>query len=96
MRQIESDMLTAICQRVDFYKDNTAVIFSDHVGNPHLDATVYLHGHSIAEVLPDGSFEINTDTLQEWPTRTTVSRLRALGFDVRIKNGVPLVNGVDL
>ena len=96
MRQIESAMLAAIRQRVDFYKDNTAVVFSDHVGNPHLDATVYLHGHSIAEVLPDGSFKINTDTLQEWPTRTTVSRLRALGFDVRIKNGVPLVNWVDL
>ena len=96
MRQIERDMLDAIRGGFDWHKDNTEVVFSDYVGNPHLDATVYLHGHSIAEVLPDGSFEINTDTLAGWPTRTTVSRLRALGFDVRIKNGSPLVNGVDL
>lgn len=93
MRKIEKEMLAAIAARKDFFKDNTLVVFSDHNGNPYLSATVYLHGHSIAYVLPGGLIEVNKDTLADWPTRTTCSRLRALGVSVNLKQGLPHIDG---
>jgi len=32
-------------------------------------------------------FSINYKTLKKWPTRTTMSRLRALGFNVYTRKG---------
>lgn len=92
MRKIERAMLDAITARRDFYQANTAVVFSDHNGNPYLDATVYLHGNAIAEVLPCGKIEPNTSMLTAWPTPTTCSRLRALGIGAHIKNGQPHID----
>ena len=88
MRKIEQQMVDAIEAGVSWSKDNTAVDHNDLTGL----IKVYLHGHHIAtrSVLSTGSrlWSINYDTLREWPTRTTMSRLRALGFDVYTRKGV--------
>lgn len=93
MRKIEEEMILAINDDRDWMKDNTLVVVSDHIGNPYLKATVYLHNNEIAEVLPDGTVEPAKDTFSRWPTCTTRSRLRALGVDASIKNGKPMING---
>lgn len=83
MRKIESEMLAAIRAGTRFMKDNTAVQINDAGG-----AEVYLHGNHIASVDRwTGVVVVNTKTLLAWPTRTTLSRLRALGVDVRIHRG---------
>lgn len=93
MRKIEQQMMQAIRDRRDWQAGNTGVFFSDHVGNPYLDATVYLHANPIAEVLPDGTLNAVPDTYRRWPTATTASRLRALGVDACIRNGVAHIDG---
>ena len=93
MRKIEQNMLTAIHNRRNWKENNTCVEFSDHVGNPFMDATVYLHGNPIAYLLPDGSIEPDCDTLGEWPTPTTKSRLRALGVDLTQTKGKIYIDG---
>lgn len=55
---------------------------------------VYLHGNHIADVPVGGPVVVNIETLRRWPTSTTVSRLRALGVDARIKGRVPYIDGV--
>lgn len=84
MRKIERNMLRAIIEGRDWMEGNTCVCFSDHVGNPYLDATVYLHGNPIAEIKYSDGDELpevwaNQDTFYRWPTMTTGSRLHALG-----------------
>lgn len=93
MRKIEQAMLNAIREKRDWQQANTCVVFSDHNGNPYLDGTVYLHGHSIAEVLPSGEVIPNTDTFRDWPTATTRSRLCALGIHASIRNGAACIDG---
>ena len=88
MRQIEEEMMDAIANNDCWSKSNTAVIHNDMTGL----MMVYLHGHHIASgsVMATGNrvWHINYDTLRDWPTRTTMSRLRALGFDVYTRKGV--------
>jgi len=88
MRKIEQQMMDAIANGECWSKDNTAVVYNDLTGL----IKVYLHGHHIAtrRVMETGGrvWSINYDTLREWPTRTTMSRLRALGFDVYTRKGV--------
>lgn len=90
MRLIESQMNDAIINKKhQWEKDNTCVHYV-----PHLDESfIYLHGHHIAtyshfhpKVIP------NLGTLASWPTRTTKSRLRALGVDVYTRKGITFVN----
>lgn len=87
MRKIEEKMLKAIEQWTNWQQDNTAV---QRMGDNVLD--VYLHGHQIATVVKDKTGEVtrylNPMTLYHWPTNTTKSRLRALGFDVYTNRGV--------
>lgn len=93
MRKIEQQMINAIANKQDWLQDNTCVVFSDHIGNPYLRATIYLHNNLIAEVLPDGVINVDTDTLKDYPTRTTMSRSRALGVDVCTKRGIVMLDG---
>ena len=85
MRKIELDMNHAIRLRQDWRKDNTEVAWmEDGTGE------VLLHGNSIARVhpAPEGAvLELNWQTFRRWPTRTTMSRLRALGFNVSAPHG---------
>ena len=76
MRQIEQKMVEAVQKGYNWELANTEVI-SDGEGL----SWVYLHGHMIA-LSVDGIIEPIRETLLKWPTRTTVSRLRALGVDV--------------
>ena len=56
---------------------------------------VYLHGHMIA-LSVDGIVEPVRETLLDWPTRTTMSRLRALGVDVCKRRGDIYLDGEKL
>jgi hypothetical protein len=95
MRQIETDMLEAIKHGRDWSKDNTRVEID--AGYRTYFADVYLHGNHIAEIIcrmgwPD-VVKPNVGTLMDYPTRTTMSRLRALGVDVCTRKGEVLLNG---
>ena len=90
MRLIESQMNNAIINKTHYWsKDNTVVMY-----HPQTDESfIYLHSHNIAtyshfhpKVIP------NLGTLAKWPTRTTKSRLRALGVDVYTRKGITFVN----
>lgn len=87
MRKIELEMLAAIESGTRFTKDNTTVVITA------VNAEVYLHGNHIATVGRHGTVDVNTNTLLEYPTRTTLSRLRALGVDVCIRKGDVILNG---
>ena len=82
MRKIEEAMLYAIRNRLSWRKDNTEVEVTR--GG---EARVFLHGNYLARILPNGDLDINLATVRRWPTRTTMSRLRALGVEAYIKNG---------
>ena len=84
MRVIEKQMLDAINSRKNWIISNTSVKTIDDV-----NSAIYLHGNHIADVNSrNGLVMVNKITLQQWPTPTTKSRLRALGANVTTKNGV--------
>jgi hypothetical protein len=92
MRKIETEMCKAIVDRRDWSKDNTRVHFTcTGLGR------VYLHGNHIADATRNyyGSIVItpNHETLADWPTPTTKSRLRALGVNLTQKAGVISIDG---
>lgn len=95
MRKIETEMNRAITQGYNWSSANTKV----HVEPTNGWRYVYLHGHHIATVDTGRSdwnwYSItpNLETLSQWPTNTTKSRLRALGVDVYTKAGTTYVNG---
>ena len=89
MRVIEKEMLEAIKHGRDWSKDNTRVEFAESTGG----SDVFLHGHHIATVQRNGLTLVVTKTLLNWPTRTTMSRLRALGVDVCTRKGEVLLAG---
>ena len=89
MRLIEKEMNSAIRAGRDWSKDNTRVEQAQSTGG----ADVFLHGHHIASVQRDGLTLVMVHTLRNWPTRTTMSRLRALGVDVCTRRGEILLNG---
>ena len=83
MRVIEKKMLEAIINLKYFSNSNTMV----KTYNGYSD--IYLHGHHIAEYDNiSNKVKVNVDTLRNWPTNTTKSRLRALGVNVTTKKGV--------
>ena len=98
MRVIEKQMLAAINRGRDWSKDNTRVVVD--AGYRNCFANVYLHGHHIAEVFCamgcDNRVHVNRDTLRQWPTRTTLSRLRALGVSVYTHKGEVVLHGEPL
>ena len=83
MRVIEKKMLEAIINLKYFSNSNTMV----KTYNGYSD--IYLHGHHIAEYDNiSNKVKVNVDTLRNWPTNTTKSRLRALGVNVTTKKGI--------
>lgn len=78
MRKIEKEMLRAIRERRNWKKSNTRVnIVNDW-------AEVFLFGNKIAQInLSNGEIHANHCG---WPTRTTLSRYRALGIHVSLKD----------
>ena len=93
MRKIEEKMWDAVFIGVDFKQNNTEVRVDDTrlVNRPV--RSVYLHGNHIADYVPNVGIVVNKDTLSAYPTRTTMSRLRALGVDVCTRKGVVYLDG---
>lgn len=97
MRLIEKEMLSAIINGRNWSKANTRVAVNTVDGTTF--TKVYLHDHLIACTgMWKGSLAVETckDTLRNWPTRTTMSRLRALGVDVCTRKGDVMLNGAAL
>lgn len=86
MRKIEKQIIAAMKNGTALKIDNTAVTEN---------GDVYLHGNHLGAYVRilDG-FKVNIDTLNRWPTRTTLSRLRSFGVDVRTSKGAVILNGV--
>jgi hypothetical protein len=87
MRKIEQLMVKAVTSKVSWSLANTSVEYqcelNDSLHARMEQAKVYLHGNHIGTFLyRDVKFHINCETLARWPTRTTKSRLRALGATV--------------
>lgn len=87
MRKIEKQMIEAIKAKKTWSMDNTKVEYQCELDEPmHArmeQAKVYLFGNHIGTYLyRDTAFYVNFKTLRNWPTRTTKSRLRALGASV--------------
>jgi len=92
MRKIEKAMLEAIKGKVSKTINNTAIEYLPALDTPtraRIEYTkIYLHGNHIASYAYElDRFDYNPVTLATWPTNTTKSRLRALGFDVKTKKG---------
>jgi uncharacterized protein YmfQ (DUF2313 family) len=96
MRKIEKEMNYAISQGRNWSSANTMVRIEPETRL----RKVYLHGNHIADVYVyssgwgwTGTVNVNAETLSNWPTVTTKSRLRALGVDVQTRKGVTYVDG---
>ena len=97
MREIEQQMIQAIKDGRNWQSGSTGVCRSDS-----FNYTVKLHGSVIAYVFSYGQgCDISRgdavpayDTFRQWPTRTTVSRLRALGINASVNKGVAMIDGV--
>lgn len=98
MRLIEKEMNHAVDNGLDWAKDNTQVVI-DSIPRAYF-ADVYLHGNYIAVIYCNMAGERQVkpilDTLRDYPTRTTMSRLRALGVDVCTRKGVVHLDGKPL
>ena len=94
MRLIEKQMWTAIeCQDRVWSKDNTGVEYRANYD----ESLIYLHGHHIATYDHETEHaRANVTTLRKWPTRTTMSRLRALRVDVCTRKGIVFLDGLPL
>lgn len=92
MRQIEKTLIEAVRNRKTWKQANTRTWQSDK------DTTaIFLHENPIALYAHDQkTLYVQLDTLARWKTRTTCSRLRALGVPVNIKNNQPLIDGQPL
>lgn len=94
MRKIEVEMLAAVRGCMSWSSGNTMVLPCHDPKTGAAGARVYLHGNHIADVPVGGHVKVNIETLRRWPTSTTISRLRALGVDARIKGRVPYIDGI--
>lgn len=95
MRKIEQQMMQAIETNRVWAGGNTSVIRD--ADNPNM-MVVSLHGNHIASIeIADGRILgrwINLKTLDGYPTATTLSRLRAMGFRVRKAKGQVIIGVV--
>jgi len=102
MRKIEKDMLQAIESKTNWSTDNTRVEYLQDIDTPTRarieHAKIFLHDNHIATVSygqkVDGKTRVdyNPATLRAWPTRTTFSRLNALGIKAGMRKGIVYVN----
>jgi len=86
MRKIEQQMIEAIQNKRNWKSGNTSVEYLpeiETVTRARIEmAKVYLFGNCIATYsYYNNTAYIVASTLVKWPTVTTFSRLRALGFD---------------
>ena len=91
MRLIEQQMSNAVYNKANWSKDDTAVYFNEHNDT----SLIRLHGNLIATYKHDGLYKVipSYSMFSSWPTRTTASRLRALGIKASIKGGEAAIDG---
>ena len=99
MRKIEQQMIDAIENKKQFHLGNTRVEYLPEVDTSMQSriehCKIYLHGNHIATyAYGRDRYYMNKNTLLQWPTNTTKSRLNALGFKVAFKQGKILIDGV--
>lgn len=87
MRKIEQAMCLAIGQKKNWSQGNTRVEYAPEMHEPLRacieHARVFLWGKHIGTfVYSLNRFDVNKETLAQWPTMTTKSRLRALGATI--------------
>jgi len=88
MRKIEQQMIAAVNAGKEWKNDNTETVISDD------QLLIKLHGNTIAvKSLITDVLWLDQATFRAYPTRTTVNRLRALGFNAGIKQFAPCING---
>lgn len=97
MRKIEQQIWNLIKSKKSGIIDNSKVEYLPELNEPmhsRIEYTkIYLHGHHIASyIYSHARVDYNPVTLALWPTRTTKSRLRALGVRVYTKKGKTFVN----
>ena len=93
MRLIEQQMLAAVRTQEEFRRNNTQV--SHNIWSNI--SVIRLHGNEIATYNHDTEVMTpNLETLKEWPSNTTKSRLRALGVNVTTRKGIAFVDGVEV
>ena len=102
MRKIEREMLNAIDNKTNWSTDNTRVEYQPEISTTERAcieyAKIFLHDNHIATVayghMVDGKVRVdyNPATLRAWPTRTTFSRLNALGIKAGMRKGIVYVN----
>lgn len=101
MRKIEQQMIDAIENKKQFNSGNTRVEYLPEVDTSMQSriehCKIYLHGNHIATyAYGRDRYYMNKNTLLQWPTNTTKSRLNALGFKVAFKQGKILIDGVKI
>ena len=98
MRVIEEAMLKALKQKKNWKvydtRGNTVIRYDAD----DKCSAVFLFGNHIADYWHEKAnpLEVNIDTLLAHPTRTTKSRLRALGADIRVVKGVMYLDGYEV
>ena len=97
MRKIEQQMVHNITFGQNWSQANTTVSRAESEHDSIMN--VYLHGNHIATIIGAAHgrdqwwVDVNIGTLRDFPTRTTMSRLRALGVDVCTCKGEVLLDG---
>lgn len=105
MRKIEKSMVAAIKAKRGWSSGNTRVVYEPAITLPHHvraeNSRVFLYGNHIATIFHDKELSerypngvVNQLTFKRWPSRTTCSRLRALGIGAHLVNGAPCIDGV--
>lgn len=97
MRKIEREMLNAIDNKTNWSTDNTRVEYQPEVSTTERAcieyAKIFLHDNHIATWCYGlKRMDYNPATLRAWPTRTTFSRLNALGIKAGMRKGIVYVN----
>lgn len=83
MRKIEKLMLLAVYKRWNFKLDNTKVEYLASPNDQGGMSAIYLHDNLIAYYDHQSSaLKVDLNTLRNWPSMTTRSRLRALGANL--------------
>ena len=83
MRKIEKEMLAAVRERRNWSSGNTAVQIAGNI------VRVFLFGNNIYS----DNMGCKSFSMAGWTSPTTISRLRALGVNVHIKNRTPMYDG---
>ena len=95
MSIIEKEMLEAIANKSNWRKGNTLVQYTLYGTIDFFK--VFLHGNLIATVNGASKVvDVEEETLVNFPTKVTLSRLRALGVDVSRKGGKVFLYGEPL